>query len=308
MGAMAVVDDLPEACLGFVPSLSILNEVCARRARGELRQCVGTDESAVVKAAQKRAAAFLGVSNASAPHTLPLEDSEPRREAVLETCCTDYSLDATAFDFKAWVRDALKPWAPALVFVRRLRAALQMRKGGWPQLARDMETSPDAYADLVQALQKPLREKESLRALLGVERASDAPRVLATIAGQALLHQSSQLRRTIAVGGTLQEPLGDVRDSDTLQALCVQLRMAIYEQRVAEKVQEWSRVGASLTCQRARAVDLDQYSHMCGSHVHGLNKATFWGLWAAATGEKAKEFLRRANQGFVSKYHSKVRR
>merc|ERR1712019_123348 len=99
--AMAGVDDLPEACLGFVPSLSILNEVCARRARGELRQCVGTDESAVVKAAQKRAAAFLGVSNASAPHTLPLEDSEPRREAVLETCCTDYSLDATAFDFKA---------------------------------------------------------------------------------------------------------------------------------------------------------------------------------------------------------------
>merc|ERR1712048_1498719 len=83
MGAMAVVDDLPEACLGFVPSLSILNEVCARRARGELRKCVGTDESAVVKAARKRAAAFLGVSNASAPHPLPLEDSEPRREAVL---------------------------------------------------------------------------------------------------------------------------------------------------------------------------------------------------------------------------------
>merc|ERR1712187_500462 len=141
---------------------------------------------------------------------------------------------------------------------------------------------------------------------LGVERPSEAPRVLATIAAQAFLHQSSQLRRTMSVGGALQEPLGDVRDSDTLKALCVQLRMAIYDERVAEKMREWGRVGASLTCQRARAVDLDQYSHMCGSHVHGLDKATFWGLWAAAKGEKVKEFLSRANQCFNNKYASRA--
>merc|ERR1712110_392769 len=165
-----------------------------------------------------------------------------------------------------------------------------------------MGSGPEAYADLVEILQKPVGSKETLRVFLGIERASEAPCVLATMAAQAFLHHSSQLRRTIATGGSLQEPLGDVRDSNTLRALCVELRMAVYEERVAAKMREWSQVGSSLTFQRARAADLEQYAHMCGSHVHSLDYYTFWGLWKAAKGEKAKAFLSRANQGFVSKY------
>lgn len=268
----------------------------------------GTDEPAVMAAARKRVASFLGVTSASAPHTRPLEESEPSRESVAESCNAEYTLDATAFDFKTWVRDALQPWTPALIFVKRLRAALQIREGGWPQLCKDMEMGRQAYADLVLALQKPATKRESLRALLGVDCPAEAPRVLATLAAQAFLHQSSQLRRTTAAGGTLQEPLGDVRDSNTLRGLCVQLRMATYEERVAAKMREWGQLGASLTFQRARAVDLQQYSHMCGSHVHGLDKPTFWGLWNAAEGEKAKEFLSRANHAFVAKYGSKMQR
>jgi hypothetical protein len=78
--------------------------------------------------------------------------------------------------------------------------------------------------------------------------------------------------------------------------------MAVYDQRVATKMNEWAKVGSSITYQRARAADLEEYSGMCGSHAHGLDKATFWGLWRAAAGPKAKEFLSRANQGFNDKY------
>jgi len=300
--ALAVVDDLSDAALGFTPVLQLLNEVCARHARNELRQQAGTDEPSVIAAAHKRVAGFLGVTRASAPETRPLEESEPKREAIMESCCGDYSLDTSQFNFKEWVRDVLEPWLPALIFVQRLREALTRREGGWKQLARDMEMGPDSYADVVQLMQKPLCSKESLRSILGIEKQSEAPRILATIVGQAFLHQSSQQRRTTVAGGNLQEPLGDVRDSNTLRALCVDLRMVIYEERVAAKMREWGRLGTSLTCQRARAVDLNEYSHMCGSHVHGLDKQTFWGLWNAASGQKAKEFLCRANQGFVAKH------
>jgi len=303
--ALAVADDVPEVALGLVPVLSILNEVCARRARGELRQVAGTEEPAVMAAGRKRVAGFLGVTAASAPQTLCLEESEPKREAVTEACCGDYTLDSEEFDFKDWVKEALQPWTPALTFVKRLRSALRTRKGGWSQLDRDMEAGPQTYSDIVQILQRPACSKETLRAFLDVQQPSEAPRVLATIAAQAFLHQSSQRRRVIAIGGSLPEPLGDVRDSNTLRALCVELRMTTYEDRVATKMRQWGDMGASIVLLQAKAADLDQYSHMCtasGSHVHGLDKPTFWGLWRAAKGEKAKKFLSTANHGFTSKY------
>jgi len=301
--ALAVTDEVPTAALDQVPLLALLNEVCARKARGELRMLAGTDEPAVMSAARKRVSAFLSVTPGTAPQTRPLEESEPNREAVVEACSAEYVLDTSEFDFKEWVRETLQPWAPALTFVKRLRTVLETRSGGWEQLGKDLEAGPKAYADIMQVLQKPLRKGESLTAYLAVQQPSEAPRVLATIVAQAFLHQNSQQRRTEAVGGNLKEPLGDVRDSNTLRAICIDLRMAVYEARVAAKMREWSQIGASLTYQRARAADLEQYSHMLGhGHVHGLSKPTFWGLWNAATGEKAKAFLRSANQSFRAKY------
>jgi len=300
--AMSTVDDFSEDALGKQGLLALLNEVCARHARSELRQSAGTDELAVMAAARKRVAGFLGVTKSSAPMARPLEESEPTREAVKESCCGDFTLDTSAFDFEGWVRQVLEPWHRALIFVKRLRRVLATREGGWPQLAKDMEAGPGAFADVITALQRPASSKESFRVILGIKHQAEWTRVVATIAAQAFLHNSSQLRRCPDIGETFRSSLGDVCDSDTLRAMCVDLRMAMYEERVAEKMREWSRLGASLTCQRARAVDLNEYSHMCGSHVHGLDGPTFWGLWHAATGEKAKEFLRRANQGFVAKY------
>jgi hypothetical protein len=168
-----------------------------------------------------------------------------------------------------------------------------------------METGPKLYEDVINALQKAPCPSESLRAHLGVQSKDVAPRVLATVAAQAFLHQSSAQRRTIAAGGNLHEPLGDVNDSETLRKICVALRMATYERRVAVKMREWGRLGADISFQRARAADLNQYSSMCGTHVHGLDKPTFWGLWKAAKiggYEKTMQFLRTANSGFVNKY------
>jgi len=305
--ALAVADDVSEGVFDQVPVLALLNEVCARQARDELRRTAGTDAPAIMSAARQRVAAFLGVTKESAPYTKSLEESEPLRDAVREACLADFTLDSISFDFKSWVKNVLDPWVPALQFVKRLRTVLSSRKGGWSTLERDMESGPEAYADVVRELQKPASSKDSLRAWLGVTRPCEASRVLATIAAQAFLHQSSQLRRTVAAGGSLAEPLGDVRDGATLRAIAVDIRMAIYEERVAAKMQEWGRLGASLTFQKARAADLEQYSELCAAaaHVHGLDKQTFWGLWKAATGPKAKVFLQTANQGFVAKFGEK---
>merc|ERR1712060_102611 len=135
-----------------------------------------------------------GVTQESAPRTLSLEESEPQRSAVREACCADFTLTPAAFDFKAWVKDALEPWVPALQFAKRLRAVLSSRKGGWAGLERDMESGPNAYADVIHELQAPSCREDSLRAWLGVARPCEAPRVLATIVAQAFMHQSSQLR------------------------------------------------------------------------------------------------------------------
>jgi uncharacterized protein YegL len=303
--AIAVADDFDIEYLGEQGLLAIMNEVCARRAREDLcKEAGSTEQPVLMAAARKRVSAFLGITKSSAPEAKPLEESEPTREAIMESCCADYSFDSSSFDFESWVRQVLGPWHRALVFVRRLRSVVASRNGGWSQLAKDMERGPDAFADVVSILQKPPGPKDALRKILGIKDQSEWTRVLGTIAAQAFLHHSSASRRCTKDGGNLREELGCVRDSNTLRGLCVELRMAVYEERVSEKMREWSRVGTSLTRQRARAADLNEYSHMCGTHVHGLDGPTFWGLWKAAKGEKAKAFLSTANQGFVAKHGS----
>jgi len=249
---------------------------------------------------------FLGVTAASAPGVAEIGESEPSREAVRENCSGDIAMNTEAFDFENWVSECLEPWVPALHFVCLLRKCLSTR-GGWDRLARDMEDCPSAFADLISALQKPMNTSlDGIVALLGIDPHT-VKRVFATMAAQAFLHQSSKSRRTTDVGGVLAEPLGDVRDADTLRELAKDLRMQTYTDRVAEKMRQWHRVGSDVTVARARAADVGQYAALCGGHVHGLDGPTFWGLWRAAkadghNGEKVKAFLSRANGDFVSKY------
>lgn len=304
--ALACCNELDAAALKRPPVLTFLNEVCARRARDDLRMEAGNDENAVSEMAHRRVAAFLGVTSASAPGTAEIGESEPSREAIRENCSGDVAVNSEAFDFENWVSECLGPWVPALRFVVLLRNILRIR-GGWDRLARDMEDCPAAFQDVITALQKPSDTSlNGIVALLGIEPHT-VKRVFATIAAQAFLHQSSKSRRTTEVGGMLAEPLGDVRDADTTRELAKDLRMQTYTNRVTEKMRQWHRVGSDVTVARARAADVGQYAALCGGHVHALDGPTFWGLWRAAkadghNGEKVKAFLGRANSEFVSKY------
>lgn len=298
----------PRAGGGSEPVLALLNEVCARHARGELQAAVGNEEPAISAASRRKVANFLSVSEASAPRARAVDEAEPPQQEVRDGCCADWVLDSDAFDFVEWVGVVLRPWIGALVFVQRLRTVLLQREGGWPRLARDMEHGRGAWSDVAGALQRPVSHEEgSLAQWLGVDT-KNLKRVCAAVAAQAFLHSSSQLRRPITLGGSLTSAtLADVREAATLGSMAVDLRMAVYRERVGEKMKEWHRVGMDMTVTKARACDIGQYSSLCGSHTHGLNKETFWGLWRAAkadgaNGEKVKEFLRRCNQGFQSKH------
>jgi len=237
---------------------------------------------------RRRVCAFLGVSFFSAPQPSDAPDFEPQRPAILESCRADYKIDADAFDFKSWTRGVLEPWAQAILFVRRLRAALGRRQGGWGQLSHDMELGPAAYQDVILEMQKPLRKsRDSPAALLGVRHKEDAERVLATVAAQAFLHHSSETRRTKDAGGLLDDPLGSVLEDQTLRGLCVELRMSYYDELLAVKLRTREELRKKL---------------LQAEHVHSLTKDEFWKIWRLSYGEERQIFLTRANHGFVNKY------
>jgi len=56
--ALACCDKLDAAALKRPPVLTFLNEICARRARDDLRVAAGTDETAVHEMARNRVAAI----------------------------------------------------------------------------------------------------------------------------------------------------------------------------------------------------------------------------------------------------------
>ena len=302
--ALAVLDELPEAALEQVPILSLLNEACARRANDELKGMGHREEPQIMAAARARVASFLGIVPSSAPDTMDLMVGEPARNLVREGCCAEFTLNEEEFNYKKWVQESCIPWVHALRTIRMLRTLLTSR-GGWKQLERDMETGSQAYMDVVQALQFSTAPQQDFKTWLDLKGPEES-RVLATIAAQAFLHPSSKLRRISDAGGVLTEPLADVRAGETLRELAVDVRMAIYDQRVAEKNKEWSRVGCELTLERALYLSPDMYKLELGRHVHGLDKRTFWGLWEAAKRDKDKKlaFITKANQGFASKYMS----
>lgn len=278
--ALAVSDDVPDGVLGEVPVAALLLEVCGRKAEDDVRRSGAA-------AVRNKVAAFLGVSPESAPQVTSSRVPEPRREAVLESCRGDYALHPEAFDYKAWVRGALTPWTHAVLFARRLRVCLQARQGGWHRLARDMEVGPAAYADVVSVFQKPPGTKDTPAALLGVSCQDEASRILATVAAQAFLHESSESTHSTDAVGLLGVAVGDVREEETLRALCVQLRMALYDERLAAK--------------NARFMAARQKFTAC-EHVHNLDGETFWHLWKTLPAEERRQFFMSAEHGFREKY------
>merc|ERR1712139_228782 len=114
-----------------------------------------------------------------------------------------------------------------------------------------------------------------------------AQRVLATVAAQAFLHHTPQSRRTRDVGGLLEEPLGDVREDQTLRGLCVELRMSYYDEAAAAK----------------QRVLEEMRRKLAQTQVHSLSKVEFWEYWHSCYSEEDRRaFLSSANEGFVNRY------
>eukprot|EP00971_Amphidinium_carterae_P337731 6474707-Amphidinium_carterae.1 len=183
--ALACCDDVADASLSTPAVLTLLNEVCARRAHDELK----ADDTLN---GRSRVRSFLGIASSSAPCSAPLGESEPVQAAVRESCRSDYELNEQAFNFEAWTLRTIQPWLSALRFVRRLRACITVRGGGWKRLEADMERGTVAFHDVIEFLKSGGGHEDvndhDLLHCLDVQR-PHLKRTLATMAAQAFLHE-----------------------------------------------------------------------------------------------------------------------
>ena len=287
-----------EAAFSPPVALSLINEACAREARKQLSMVSGGDDAKAKSRAIKVVTKLLGVTDESAPDTTDsLLEPEPNRSDVLDGCSRDYCIKEEAgTQFLSLVSNISSAWCKAFSLARALRVSIAMRGGGWRRLERDMETSLDNYADVVQDLQNTTID--SFLEMCDISEA-EGSRTLATMAAQAHLYTK----------GSQRQNLPDVRCNETISNLARDMRMNIYERRVGEKMAQWKSVGEELAFMKARAADIGQYADMVNAttHVHAMSKEMFWALWEAAVydgsgGEKVRTFLETANQSFCYKY------
>jgi|Transcript_16737 hypothetical protein len=114
---------------------------------------------------------------------------------------------------------------------------------------------------------------------------------MTTMAGQAYLYH---------VGAERGEPLNDVRDRETLENICVSLRMALYEESLAAKMKAWAAIAGSVTYARARSMNAAEFELFVGEHAHGRSRSEFWALVRCMETDPDKKaiFLAKANKGF----------
>mmetsp|Transcript_3870 Transcript_3870/g.8273 ORF Transcript_3870/g.8273 Transcript_3870/m.8273 type:complete len:905 (-) Transcript_3870:256-2970(-) len=295
VAASDILDKEEKTEAAFAPRvfLAIVNEACARAARAKFRMMTEGDEQKAQALASKRVSEMLCIYPESAPDvTESLLEAEPQREDVERSCSCEFALSEMATEDQEWAKEIVQPWCSALGIVMALRKSISKRRGGWKKLEKDIETSMENYADVVNDLQNaPML---SIYEACEIEEHNQAETFTA-MAAQAYLYSK----------GASRHDLSDVRSNDTLCDMARDLRMRIYTDRVAAKMRQWANEGEQLSFLRARAADIGQYTDMvqASTHVHGLDKATFWGLWEAAVhdghgGEKVRAFLNTANEGF----------
>ena len=303
-----VVGDIQSVEAAFAPPciLAIVNEACARVARKKLSMASEGDDAKARNLAIQTVTKILGVTEETAPTTAEsLLDPEPDRAVVMEGCSRNYQIDdeslSLAFDdetlfSKELTRKIASRWCRVLSLAKALRMSIIKRGGGWERLEQDMETSLDSYQDVVQDLQNA--SLGSFSEMCDVTEA-EQDRTLTAMTAQVLLYNR----------GAQRQNLPDVRCSETLGDMARDMRMHVYQRRVGEKMTQWKSEGEMLVFMKARAADIGQYMEMLqvSTHVHGLNKETFWALWEAAVhdgcgGEKVKLFLETACDCFRDKY------
>mmetsp|Transcript_44960 Transcript_44960/g.108678 ORF Transcript_44960/g.108678 Transcript_44960/m.108678 type:complete len:908 (+) Transcript_44960:274-2997(+) len=306
LALMAVLTESKNAVKVFESKevlMAILKEECARDARSRFRMETGGEKEMARQKAMEFLTELLKIAKETAPETQPFMESEPLIENVRLDCRDDYQIDTDkARQLIPWVRDICRKWCRVWSVAEQLASVLSKRVGGWEQLERDMETGLSNYADVVQELKRT--ELKTPRDLLVNDEASE---------GCDLSELQTFFMKLGVEGitfGAAESSLPGYKaeEDDLLSAVAREMRMRIYFQRVAAKMSQWKSEGQTATFSQARVADIVQFVDLIGnkSHVHGLDKQTFWGLWLAAVSthdqEKAQVFLETCNEGFRFKH------
>lgn len=305
MALLGVLSETGESKRIFKSStvlIAILKEACARDARKRFRMESGGNKELARQKAMEFCTKLLGIEQNTVPETLSSFESEPPIENVRDDCRDDYQLNLSVMQqIVPWIRNICRKWCRVWSVAESLSSILQSRQGGWEQLERDMETSAMNYQDVVEKLKAtPLGTP---RDLLVLSDTRDEGCDLSELQNYFL-----RLAVEAMVLGAADSSLpSSDEDEDVLCRAAREMRMRLYLQRVAEKMAQWKMEGQRHTWLQARAADIQQYSNLISkSHVHGLDKQTFWGLWLAAVESqdtaKIEAFLATSNEPFRHKH------
>lgn len=305
LGVLSETEDPKQVFKSTNVLISILKEACARDARKRFRQeSTGNKEIARQKA-MEFCTKLLGIEQDTVPQTLPPFESEPPIENVRVDCRDDYQLNLSVMQqIIPCIRDICRKWCRVWSLAEALSSILTSRRGGWEQLERDMETSTLNYQDVVEKLKEtPLKTPRDLLVLSDISGEgcdlSELQNFFLRLAVEAIVLGAAE--------SALPSSAEEEEEDDLLCLAAREMRMRLYLQRVATKMAQWKLEGQRATWLQARATDIQQYSDLIQkSHVHGLDKQTFWGLWLAAVESqdraKAEAFLATSNEEFRNKH------
>lgn len=295
--AMSMLDrqalQLPALTL---PALyNLCNETLARQARLQLKGTTDGESAAMQQAASGRVIARLAINEASCPHPMPVEQSEPLRKSVIEQCEAvrpSYSLSSSSQSAQ-FCEAQLSSVVVCVQFAEALQA-FAAANGGMENTVRLIEQDSD---ELARWMMQAVAQVPDVASFLEMGAARET--IMTTMEAQAFLFHTSAKRYS----------LSDVRDAATLDEMAVQMRMEMYDVAVAQKMREWNKIAGSVTAQRAMACDDKQFASLVGRHAHGLGSQEFWAIARIAKragGNKRATFLNACNDG-VSKgrrFHS----
>jgi hypothetical protein len=311
--AMLVVDKAElgmSAVLDSHAFFNLCNETLSRAARFELK--ASTDGSADVMraAAHDKVVQLLSIDESSCPHPTAVEEPEPDRAAIAEECediRPGYTLTLQS-ETRKFCGRALEATVRCVAFANALQEYSAVV--GMDAAMAEVEAGGGGDGGVVEWLvahgatvgasgssSNDNASSDILVAALGLakETAATQDTVLVTMEAQAYKHHCSALRQGEGV-------LLDVSDTATLQKIAADARMQIYEQLLAVKMKEWSAIAGSITLQKARGYDDDQFcSWMEERHAHGYGKGEFWALAFAAKrsgGVRLAAFLATCNAEF----------
>ena len=284
--------DMTELPALTAPALLILcNEALSRSARRHLRgQTQSNDNQLSMQAAHATLRTMLSIDDESVPYPTPVDETEPSREAVREAVSWVYELSKQedAIRPSKFVAGTVQPILRCVHFANSLQAYAK-QAGGWECVMSELEANDEP---LVAHLSECMLAVPTAAAMLEYEPGREL-QVATAMTAQALLHHTSAQRGIHIVAS-------DVRSAETLHGLVLDVRMAVYDERLREKLRQWAAIASDVTYMQARQMGVDEFVAMIGHHAHGLSKAQFWAVAKAAREEEARvePFLLKCNSGF----------